>query len=172
MRLSAYLATLLLTLSLPASAQFKGYFDISKTAIASLKEPAWARKTDDERVIYLCVDTAACPTPTAITIKGVMRAEKLEEAFASGAFAPPKLSAEGKANAERTGSQFLEANAIIVAAIPGVHMEAAANKIYFVTKFLGRGSKLLDIKVTSPDLTLARKLSDEAATALVPQVFR
>lgn len=159
-------------LSLPAWAEFKGYFDVSKLEIASLKEPAWGRKVEGERLMYLCVDSNACPTPTAITIKGVTRGEKLEDAFATGDFSPAKLMAQGKATAERMGSQFMEASAVRVGEIPGVHMEAEANKVYFITKFLGRGNELLDIKVTSPDHELARKLSDDAAEALTAQVFK
>ena len=161
-----------LLLPQPALAQFKGYYDVSALEITSLKEPAWGRKSEEGRLVYLCVDTAQCQTPTALTIKGVTRAEKMEDAFATGEFSPAKLLAQGKANAERMGSQFHEASPVKVGNIAGVHLEASANKIYFVTKFLGRGDQLLDIKVTSPDLDLARKLSDDAAEALLPQVFK
>lgn len=155
----------------PAAAQFKGYFDVSKLEIKELAEPAWARRVEDERLLYLCSDENICPTPTGINIKGVIRAEKLEDALASGEFKPETLLAQGKENAARTGSQFMEAKAISFGGTGGVHMEASANKIFFITKFIGKGNQMLDIKVTSPDLALARKLSDQAATALVGQVF-
>ena len=159
----------------PAAAQFKGYFDVSGLALAGLAEPHWARRMDGEQLRYLCIDQSACAMPTGITIKGVLRAENLDEALVSGPLSPEKLAAEGKANAARTGSEFLEAKAIAPAGLKGVHMEAAANvgaRIYFITRWIGSGERLLDIKVTSPDLAHARHLADETTAALVPQVFR
>lgn len=158
----------------PSAAQFKGYFDVSGLEVAGLAAPEWGRRMEGDQLRYRCIDAKGCPPPTGLTIKGVLRADKLEESFESGDLAPEKLAAQGKANAERTGSEFLEARAIRVGKLPGVHMEAAATlggKVYFVTKWIGRGDRLLDIKATSGDLALARKLADDAATALVPQVF-
>ncbi|MEW5964987.1 MAG: hypothetical protein AB1749_15685 [Pseudomonadota bacterium] len=158
----------------PSAAQFKGYFDVSHLELRELAEPKWGRRMDGGQLLYLCIAANGCPPPTGLTIKGVLRADRLEDSFASGDLMPAKLAEQGKANAERTGSEFLEARAIRVANLPGVHMEAAANlggKVYFVTKWIGRGERLLDIKATSGDLALARKLADAAAAALVPQVF-
>lgn len=158
----------------PSAAQFKGYFDVSHLDLPGLAEPQWGRRMDGDQLRYLCIAANACPPPTGLTIKGVLRADRLEESFTRGDLMPEKLAAQGKANAERTGSEFLEARAVRVGNLPGVHMEAAANlgaKVYFVTKWIGRGDRLLDIKATSSDLALARKLADDAAAALVPQVF-
>lgn len=159
----------------PAAAQFKGYFDVSGLKVPGLGEPQWGRQMDGDQLRYLCLDTKACPPPTGLTIKGVLRADKLDESFASGDLMPERLAAQGKANAERIGSEFIEARAIRVGNLPGVHMEAAASlggKVYFVTKWIGRGNRLLDIKATSGDLALARKLAEDAAAALAPQVFQ
>jgi hypothetical protein len=169
------LAAALCAAAVPASAQFNGHFDVSKLEVPGLIEPKWGRRFESDQLRYLCVDAAACPLPTGIAIKGVMREETLKDAFATGVFAPAALMAQGKANAERTGSEFMVAKAIEISGVRGVHMEAAATaatKIYFITKFIGKGKTMLDIKVTSPNLTLARKLSDDAAAALVGQVFK
>ena len=53
-------------------------------------------------------------------------------------------------------------------------MEASADlngAIYFVTRWIGQGDRMLDIKVTARDLKLARELADTATQSLVPQVF-
>jgi hypothetical protein len=53
-------------------------------------------------------------------------------------------------------------------------MEASADlngAVYFVTRWIGQGDRMLDIKVTSRDLKLARELADSATRSLVPQVF-
>jgi hypothetical protein len=158
----------------PSAAQFKGYFDVSRLEVTGLVAPQWGRRMDGDQLRYLCIDANSCPPPTGLTIKGVLRADRLEQAFESGDLAPEKLAAQGKANAERTGSEFLDARAIRVGNLPGVHMEAAASlgtKVYFVTKWIGRGDRLLDIKATSADLALARKLAEDAAQSLVPKVF-
>jgi hypothetical protein len=44
--------------------------------------------------------------------------------------------------------------------------------IHFVTTWLGRGDRMLDVKFTSPDLELARKLAAEVLEPLVKQVFK
>ena len=51
-------------------------------------------------------------------------------------------------------------------------MEAAGDKSYFVTRWLGRGNRLLDVKVTAPDLDVARRLSDKVVRSVAPQVFK
>ena len=53
-------------------------------------------------------------------------------------------------------------------------MEASAElggTVYFVTRWIGQGDRLLDVKVTTRDLALARTLAETATQALVPQVF-
>ena len=75
------LAALLILAPLSAHAQFKSYFDISALRIAALAEPDWSRKQEGDRVRYLCTNFARCPLPTAIEIKGMVRAETLPEAF-------------------------------------------------------------------------------------------
>ena len=53
-------------------------------------------------------------------------------------------------------------------------MEASADMggtIYFVTRWIGQGDRLLDVKVTARDLALARSLAETATQSLVPQVF-
>ena len=54
-------------------------------------------------------------------------------------------------------------------------MEASADlngAVYFITRWIGQGDRMLDIKVTARDLKLARELADTATQSLVPQVFR
>ena len=167
---SAALVLAFLALANPACAQFKAYFDVSQLEIQSLKEPHWLRRRGADQLLYMCVEE--CPMPTGIAIKGVIREEPIEEAFATGAFSLATLNGEGKASAARLGSEFLGATAREVAGLKGVHMEATAKGMFFVTKFVGRGDRLIDIKVTCPSLEMARKLSDEAAEALVGQVFK
>jgi hypothetical protein len=43
--------------------------------------------------------------------------------------------------------------------------------VYFVTRWLGRGDRLLDVKVTARSLDFARQLADLATRRVVPQVF-
>ena len=169
MHIFALLLALLAT-GTPAQAQFKSYFDISKVEIEGLTEPNWLRKRAADQLLYMCVQS--CPMPTGIAIKGVIRAEKIQDAFATGELSPAALTAEGQANAERLGSEFMGATAREIGGIKAVHMETMARGMFFVTKFFGRGDRLIDIKVTSPSLELARKLSDETAAALVGQVFK
>jgi hypothetical protein len=167
-------ATVLLLATLPAQAQFKGYFGIGALSIAALKEPAWVRKQDENRIRYLCVDFARCPLPTGIEIKGVVRVETLPEAFESGALSPAKLKAAGDARATLPGQAFVSADAITIAGVKGVHLEAeaeAGGKLYYVTRWIGQGNRLLDLKVTARDLKLARELMETASNELVPQVF-
>lgn len=154
----------------PAAAQFKNYFDVSKVEIQNLAEPNWLRKRAADQLLYMCVQS--CPMPTGITIKGVVRAEKVEDAFATGELSPAALTATGKANAERFGSEFMGATAREIAGLKAVQMEVTAKGMFFVTKYFGREDRLIDIKVTSPSLELARKLSDDTAAALAVQVFK
>lgn len=165
---------LLAGLALPGSAeaQFKGYFDVSHVEIPELKPPAWGHRQDGDRHLYLCVED--CTPPTGIEIKGIIRAENLPAAFESGPLSPAQLLSQGRANAERTGTRFLTAQPFDIGGLRGVHMEASAKvggTIYFVTRWIGDGNRMLDVKVTAPDLELARRLSDTAVRSLVPQVF-
>lgn len=156
-----------------AYAQAAGYFDVSKVTIPDLKAPDWTPRAEGERLRYLCTNFERCPLPTAIDIKGVTRADQLPDAFETGALTPEKLIAQGKAN-QRAGSQFLKAEAITVSGIKGVHMEAsgdAGGPVYFVTRWLGTGNRLLDVKVTARNLDQARQLADTATRAIIPQVF-
>ena len=76
--------------------------------------------------------------------------------------------------ASRLGSTFLGAAPITIAGYRGVQMEASADlngAIYFVTRWIGQGHRMLDVKVTARDLKLARELADTATQSLVPQVF-
>jgi len=171
---SVLLVFLALFAPLGAQAQFKGYFDVSALRVAGLNEADWGRKQDGERVRYLCTNLERCPIPTAIEIKGVNRAEALPAAFENGALAPDRLKADGEANAVRTGARFLSAALITIAGRKGVHMEASADlngAIFFVTRWIGEGGRMLDVKVTARDLGLARELADTATQSLVPQVF-
>jgi hypothetical protein len=170
------LVALLFIFALPltAQAQFKSYFDISALKIAPLTEPDWSRKQEGDRVRYLCTNFERCALPTAIEIKGVVRAETLPEAFETGALTPARLRQDGENNAKRTNSRFLLAEPVTIEGRKGVHMEASADlngTIYFVTRWIGQGDRMLDVKVTARDLKLARELSDTAARSLVPQVF-
>jgi hypothetical protein len=166
-----------LSLLLPVAsgaAQFKGYFDVSHVSIQDLTEPNWWRRQDGDRIVYYCLDRNHCPPPTAITIKGVLRAESLPAAFAHGALSPDTLLADGRANAQRTGSRFLSAKPVTIAGVQGVHMEASADMdgtVYFVSRWLGHGHRLLDVKVTARNLDLARQLADLTTRRVVPQVF-
>jgi hypothetical protein len=60
---------------------------------------------------------------------------------------------------------------VTVGSVQGVHMEASAGTVYFVSRWLGRGNRMLDVKVTAPDLDLARQLADTVTRGIVPQVF-
>jgi hypothetical protein len=158
----------------PAQAQFKSYFDISALKVAALQEPAWVRKQEDNRIRYLCVDFSRCALPTGIEIKGVVRAESLPDAFENGALAPAKLKAAGDAHATLPGQAFVSAEAIAVAGVKGVHLEAEAEvngKLHYVTRWVGQGHRMLDVKVTARDLKLARELMVSVSAELVPQVF-
>ncbi len=170
------LATLcvILALSSPASAQFQGYFDVRHVQLADLREPDWGRRIDGDRVLFLCVNPERCRSPTGIEVKGVLRAETLPEGFQAGQLSPAALRAAGERNAAGRGSRFISAEPLAVGRERGVAMEASAEvgqTVYFVTRWLGRGNRLLDVKVTSPDRELARSLAGRAVEQLVPQVF-
>jgi hypothetical protein len=158
-------------LPLTAQAQFKRYFDVGTLRIEELKEPDWAVRAEENHLRYLCM---SCPSPTAVQIKGVIRGESLPEAFENGALSPTVLKSQGEATAIKLGSKFLGAEPLTVGEYKGVQMEASAEMhgtIYFVTRWIGQGDKMLDIKVTARDLEFARKLADKATASLVPQVF-
>jgi len=171
---SLFAAVVMLAAALPAQAQFKSYFDISTLKVASLSEPAWVRKQEDGRIRYMCVDVAKCTLPTALEIKGVLRAEPLPEAFESGALAPAKLKAAGDAKASNN-SKFISAEPLTVAGHKGVQMEASTDvsggTLYYVSRWVGEGNRLLDVKAVGRDLKVARELADAATRELVPQVF-
>jgi hypothetical protein len=169
------LLVLLAALTLPSTvqAQFKSYFDVSALRVDELIEPDWAFRVEENRVRYLCV--RGCPSPTAIEIKGVVRGEKLPQAFETGSLAPATLKQQGEATAERLGSKFLGAQPLEVAGRKGVQLEASADlggPVYFITRWIGDGDRMLDVKVTARDLKLARELADTATRSLVPQVFK
>jgi hypothetical protein len=171
-------ATILSALLAPfsANAQFKGYFDTSHVQVAELAEPDWGRRQDGDRLLYLCVNTERCVPPTGVEIKGIVRAEALPAAFeGEGPLSPARLAAQGKANAQRTGARFLVAEPLAIAGVHGVHMEASAElgrTVYFVTRWLGQGNRMLDVKVTTPDLELARQLVEQVTRSSVSQVFK
>jgi hypothetical protein len=173
MRRAALIAlAVLLVLPLSALGQFKRYFDVGTLRIAALKEPEWGVRVEASRVRYLCL--SGCASPTAIEFKGVVRGEKLPEAFETGALAPATLKQQGETTASRLGSTFLHAAPLVVAGQKGVQMEAAADldgPVYFVTRWIGEGDRMLDVKVTARDLKRARELADMATQSLVPQVF-
>ena len=163
----------LLALALPTSApaQFKGYFDVGALRIAELKEPDWAVRVEENRVRYMCV---GCASPTAIESKGLLRAERLPEAFESGSLTPAFLKQQGDANAQRLGTRFLVIEPLTVGSFHGVQMEASAElggAVFFVTRWIGQGDRVLDVKVTTRDLAFGRALAGTAMQALVPQVF-
>jgi hypothetical protein len=169
------LLVLLAILALPSTvqAQFKSYFDVSKLRVDDLIEPDWAFRVEENRVRYLCVQ--GCASPTAVEIKGVVRGDKLPQAFGTGALAPATLKQQGEATAQRLGSRFLGAEPLEVSGRKGVQMEASADlggPVYFITRWIGEGERMLDIKVTARDLELARELADTATRSLVPQVFK
>ena len=166
----------LLALAVPhaAHAQFKSYFDISALTVASLKEPEWARKHEGDRIRYMCLDFTRCALPTAVEIKGVVRAESLPDAFENGALSPAKLKAAGDAKAS-PNAKFLSAEPIAVAGRKGVAMEGSAEvngTIFYITRWIGEGNRMLEVKVTARDLKLARELAAAATQELVPQVFK
>jgi len=177
MRVSTF-ACIVFALTSPmiATAQFKGYFDVNHLMIEGLATSDWGRRVEVDRLLYVCTNYEKCPPPTAIEIKGVLRNEELPAAFeANGALSPAKLFAQGRANAQRTGSRFITAEHVTVAGVKGVHMEASAGRgqsIYFVTRWIGEGDRMLDIKATATDLDEARRLVDAATRQLVPQVFK
>jgi hypothetical protein len=54
-------------------------------------------------------------------------------------------------------------------------MEAAAEAggtVYFVTRWLGRGERMLDVKITARNLEFARALANTAVRSIDPQVFK
>jgi hypothetical protein len=172
MRAALIALSVLLALPLSAHGQFKRYFDVGTLRIAALKEPEWGVRVEANRVRYLCL--SGCASPTAIEFKGVVRGEKLPEAFESGALAPAVLRQQGEATASRLGSTFLGAAPLVVAGQKGVQMEASADlngAVYFVTRWIGQEDRMLDVKVTARDVDLARRLADTATQSLVPQVF-
>lgn len=61
---------------------------------------------------------------------------------------------QGRANALRTGARVLTAEALTIAGVRGVHMEASAagrsETLFFVTRWVGEGNRL-DAKVTATD---------------------
>lgn len=176
MRLSLLAGIVLgLTALTSAEAEFKGYFDVRHLKIEKLAASDWGRREEADRLLYVCSNQEKCPPPTGIEIKGVLRSEDLPAAFESnGALSPAKLLAQGRATAKRTGSRFHTAEYVSVGGVIGVHMEASAGigqNIFFVTRWLGEGDRLLDVKVTASDLELARRLVDIATRELVPQVF-
>lgn len=167
-------AIVVLATALPAQAQFKSYFDIGALQVAALKEPAWVRKVEENRIRYMCADTQRCSLPTGIEIKGVVRGETLPDAFETGALSPARLKAAGDARAALPGQAFVAAEPIAVAGVKGVQLEAEADvggKMYYVTRWIGRGNRMLDVKVIARDLKLARELVETASAELVPQVF-
>jgi len=171
--LSAAIAALAVA-AIPAQAQFKSYFDISALKVAALQEPAWVRKQEENRVRYMCIDLQRCALPTGVEIKGMVRAETLPDAFETGALSPAKLKAAGDARATQPGQAFVSADAITVAGVKGVHLEAEAEvtgKLHYVTRWIGQGNRMLEVKVIARDLKLARELMETASSELVPQVF-
>lgn len=168
------LALILTLVPLSAQAQFKRYFDVSALRIAALAEPDWAVRVEENRVRYLCLNEQRCPAPTGIDIKGMVRGEKLPEGFESGELSPASLKKQGDATAARIGSTFIKAEPLEVAGRKGVQMEASAEMggtIYFVTRWIGQGDRLLEVKATARDLAQARSLAETAMQALVPQLF-
>ena len=157
-----------------ASAQPTGYFDISAVQISELGAPDWGRRVDGNRVLFLCIDAEKCPPPTAIEVKGVTRAETLPAGFDKGPLSPAFLKQQGEARASNLGSRFLSAEPYAAGGVRGVAMEASADlggQVFFVTRWLGQGNRLLDIKVTARDLAQGRALAQQAVDRLVPQVF-
>src|SRR3954465_14435182 len=105
---SILLALFALAVPHAAHAQFKSYFDISALTVGSLKEPAWARKQEGDRIRYMCLDLPRCALPTAVEIKGVVRAEPLPGGFESGPLSRATLKAQGQAKAG-PAAKFLSA---------------------------------------------------------------
>ena len=145
MRHAAALAfSVLLASPLSAQAQFKRYVDVGALRIAALKQPGWGIRVGENRVRYLCL--SGCAVPTAIAFKGVVRGERLPEAFESGALAPAALKQQGETSASRLGSTFLGAVPVAVGGQKGVQMEASADlngAAYFVTRWIGQGDRQL-----------------------------
>jgi hypothetical protein len=171
----AAVATMLAAAS-AGRAEWKGYFDVTGIALPGLAQPDWQVRFDGQAVRFLCVAVERCPAPTAIEIKGVLRTESLPAAFARGALSPEELTRQGEINARAKGSRFLSAIPVKIGGIEGVQMTAAvgagSKAIHFMTTWLGRGDRMLDIKITSPDLELTRRLSTEVLEPLVRQVFK
>jgi hypothetical protein len=168
------LAALLILAPLSAQAQFKSYFDISALKIAALSEPDWVRKQEENRVRYMCTKLERCALPTGIDIKGIVRAESLPAAFESGELSPARQKAIGEARATLPGQKFVSAEPVTVAGRKGIHMEAQAESggtMYFVTRWIGEGNRMLEVKVIARDLALGRQLIETASKELVPQVF-
>jgi hypothetical protein len=158
----------------PARAEFVGRFSVSAVRIPDLAEPDWGRRETETGVTYLCANLERCAFPTGIEVKGVLRSDPLPEAFRSGALSPARMVAQGRANAVARGSTFRLAEPYRIGALEGVHMEAEikmGGPVHILTRWVGRGDRLLEVKVTSADLDAARRLSDLAMGSLVPQVF-
>jgi hypothetical protein len=162
----------LLALPLSAQAQFKRYFDVGTLRIAALREPDWGVRVEENRVRYLCLH--GCASPTAIEFKGVVRGEKLPEAFETGALAPSALQQQAKRPRAASARHSSAPRRSRLRDIRACRWKASADlngAIYFVTRWIGQGDRMLDIKVTARDLKLARELADTATQSLVPQVF-
>lgn len=157
-------------------AEWKGYFDVTSVGLPTLARPDWEMRVDGQSVRFLCVAAERCPSPTAIEIKGVLRTESLPAAFVRGPLSPEELARQGEVNAKAKGSRFLGAIGVKIGGIEGVQMAAAVGAdgkaIHFLTTWLGRGDRMLDIKITSPDLVLARKLAADILEPAVRQVFK
>ena len=157
-------------------AEWKGYFDVTSVGLPTLARPDWEMRVDGQSVRFLCVTAERCPSPTAIEIKGVLRTESLPAAFVRGPLSPEELTRQGAINAKAKGSRFLGAKPVRIAGIEGVQMTAAvgaeSKAIHFLTTWLGRGDRMLDVKITSPDLALARRLSVDVLEPLVRQMFK
>lgn len=179
------LALALTSLS-PALGEWKGTFDVTGVTLPGLKsgppqdrgwqESDWQARPEGQRVTFLCVAAERCPTPTAIEVKGVLRTEEFPVAFRRGPMSPDELTRQGELNAQRIGSRFLGAVPVVIGRIEGVQMTAASGTghtaIHYLTTWLGSGDRLLDVKITSPDLAMARRLADEVLEPLVRQVFK
>ena len=159
-----------------ARSEFKGYFDVTGISLPMLGQPAWQQRADGQTIRFICASSEICPLPTAIEIKGVLRTESLPAAFVRGPLSPEELTRQGQINAKAKGSRFLGAIGVKIGGIEGVQMTAAvgaeSKPIHFVTTWLGGGDRMLDVKITSPDLALARRLSGDVLEPLVRQMFK
>ncbi|MEQ1717566.1 MAG: hypothetical protein ABL907_16575 [Hyphomicrobium sp.] len=176
----ATLAVVLATAS-GGQADWKGNFDVTGVTLPALAQGLWQQgdwhaRPDNQSVRFVCTAAERCPVPTAIEIKGVLRTENLPTAFQRGPLSPDELTRQGELNAQRIGSRFLGAVPIKIGGIDGVQMTAASGTegmaIHYLTTWLGKGDRMLDVKITSPDLALARHLATEVLAPLVQQVFK